>query len=484
VTAALVTATVAVGAQGSIFTLRLLVQPRWVAAIIVANAAVAVVRLWAALDAYAVGRRAVARPSAPVMVLAVAALGAVLVVPHVVVGSKAAALLDLLDTVFVAEDPHVRFPERHAPATTGDTPIVASSRTSPSGPLLLDSPDGVPRPVRPSWASLPPPMSPPLDDERITLLLVGGDAGPGRSGLRTDAMVIATVDLSTGRAALISVSRELTGFPLPPAVADGRAVVDRQDLLRRLALAAEERGDTRATRAVPPEIDPCCWLDRINALYPFTRGLGWAYPGAVDPGLEALRESLEVGLALRIDYYVMVDMAGFEDVVDAVGGIRVTSRESMHVRFSPAREGDDWTVIDIEPGVHHFDGRTALAYMRNRTGSSDVDRTRRQRCLIREVGGRLDAGTVLLRFEAISRALQRHTTTNIPLRILPGLVTAVGELDRSDIGTVAIEPGPLATERDYRGLPVVDLVEARAAVRRLLDGLEGHGEPVTADECG
>jgi polyisoprenyl-teichoic acid--peptidoglycan teichoic acid transferase len=323
----------------------------------------------------------------------------------------------------------------------------------------------------------------PIDDERITVLLVGGDAGPGRSGLRTDAMVIASVDTRTNRAVLITVSRELTGFPLPQAVEDADRVVARQALMWNLAVAAEEAGTSRATQPLPEEPDPCCWLDRINALYPSTRGLSRVYPGSPDPGLEALRASLSEGLGLRIDYFMMVDMGGFVDVVDAIGGIRVTSRESMHVRLSPAKEGEDWFVLDIEPGVHHFDGRTALAYMRNRTGSSDIDRTRRQRCLMSEVAGQIDAFTVLRRLEVISAVMQRHTTTNIPLRLLPTLVTVVGALDRTDIATIAVEPVGAAQERDYRGLPVVDLDSVRSLVRRALDGLGAEEPPVATDEC-
>jgi hypothetical protein len=50
----------------------------------------------------------------------------------------------------------------------------------------------------------------PLDKDRLTILLVGGDAGPGREGLRTDSMNIATIDLATGQRAAVSRRR---GWP-------------------------------------------------------------------------------------------------------------------------------------------------------------------------------------------------------------------------------------------------------------------------------
>ena len=49
-----------------------------------------------------------------------------------------------------------------------------------------------------------------------TILLLGGDAGPGRSGLRTDSMILVSVHRPTGRAALISVPRNLEHLLFPP----------------------------------------------------------------------------------------------------------------------------------------------------------------------------------------------------------------------------------------------------------------------------
>ena len=54
---------------------------------------------------------------------------------------------------------------------------------------------------------------------RLNIVLLGADAGPGRSGLRTDTMMVATIDLKTHRAALFSVPRNMGGVPLPPRAA-------------------------------------------------------------------------------------------------------------------------------------------------------------------------------------------------------------------------------------------------------------------------
>ena len=50
---------------------------------------------------------------------------------------------------------------------------------------------------------------------RINILLMGGDAGPDRSGLRPDSMTVASVDTETGRTVLISLPRNLQAAAFP-----------------------------------------------------------------------------------------------------------------------------------------------------------------------------------------------------------------------------------------------------------------------------
>ena len=181
-----------------------------------------------------------------------------------------------------------------------------------------------------------------------------------------------------------------------------------------------------------------CYFDRINYLHVHTANWVVTFPDAPDPGMEALRQTLEVTLGLPIDYYALVDFEGFVDLVDAVGGIDVNSREEMHISFSPAKEGEDPIKINITPGTHHLDGRTALAYVRNRTGSSDGQRMLRQRCLLRDLAAEMDATTLLTSFTPIARAITASTTTTVPLDLLPDLIRVLAGLDAGDIATAAI----------------------------------------------
>jgi anionic cell wall polymer biosynthesis LytR-Cps2A-Psr (LCP) family protein len=199
--------------------------------------------------------------------------------------------------------------------------------------------------------------------------------------------------------------------------------------------------------------------------------------------MEALADTLELTLGIPIPFWVLVDMQGFVDLVDAIGGVDVNALEPMHVTFSPERVGAEEIRIDIEPGRHHLDGRTALAYVRNRSDSNDLVRTRRQRCMLREVASSLDPLTLLANFGEITDAIEHNATTNIPLRLLPSLVEVAGGLDRGAITTMAFQSGYYGPDRNYRGLHIVDVERVRQKVRSVLNELSVE-EPVAGDdEC-
>ena len=155
--------------------------------------------------------------------------------------------------------------------------------------------------------------------------------------------------------------------------------------------AAEEAGEEP-----PPRegfVSCGCFPDRINGIWTFTSTWVRTFPTAVDPGMEALRQTLSLLLGLPIDYYVLVDMAGFVDLVDALGGLDIYVTETMDVGFSPAKEGEDPVVVTIaEPGTYHLDGHQALAFVRNRTNTNDAARMRRQRCTLRALAAETRAG--------------------------------------------------------------------------------------------
>ncbi len=98
-------------------------------------------------------------------------------------------------------------------------------------------------------------------------------------------------------------------------------------------------------------------------------------------GPKLLIKTLEQDTGIRIDDYVEIGFAGFVDVVDAVGGIRICPKTAMK---------DKLANLDVKKGCQHVGGKTALAYARSRHVSSlgDIDRARHQREVVSAVGNK------------------------------------------------------------------------------------------------
>ena len=93
---------------------------------------------------------------------------------------------------------------------------------------------------------------------------------------------------------------------------------------------------------------------------------------------------------IPIHYYARIDFAGFQEVVDAIGGvdIAVSCRLQDWRLKSPEldiNEEDNWEQFALEPGIHQMDGDLALWYARSRLSTSDFDRGRRQQQLLRAI---------------------------------------------------------------------------------------------------
>ena len=80
---------------------------------------------------------------------------------------------------------------------------------------------------------------------------------------------------------------------------------------------------------------------------------------------------------LKINYWAMVNLQGFKDLVDAVGGVTLTVRDRIPV----GGLGSDVTGY-IEPGRRKLDGHDTLWFARAREGSDDYSRMARQKCVM------------------------------------------------------------------------------------------------------
>ena len=495
----LTVAALVVSRMGSFELLGWLVRPavlRWILAV---NVALVVWRVAAVADPY---RLSDGRHSLGTLAVVVG-LSVLVALPHVLIARYTLDAARLLDDVFVSEgdQPVLAFddvPSRPAPFAPGDTEIleIADPASAPveavrrsSRNLLFREGVGDPDAVENAIdyrTRRDIPLAQLIGSEaqgidRITILLAGGDGGPGRGGSRTDVIMVATFDTVTGKAAVFGIPRNMTHVPLPDEWSTAFVELEKQlTPYDERKTWTDEDGDGE-----PDQFVPCqCFPDQINAIYPFTRKWVDTYPDEVDPGLAALRDTLEIMLGLDIDYYAMVNMSGFTRVIDALGGVEVYVTSSVRTEVSPAREGEDWITIDLAPGWRRLDGHEALAYVRERKSSSDYTRMKRQRCLLKAVAAQADPATVLRRFSAISKAVGSAVQTDIDLVYLPTLLGYAAALDLDDVATVGFVPPYYTPKVDHRGKPTPDLLRIQAMVRWALNADATTEFPTGADsEC-
>src|SRR5699024_10649467 len=160
------------------------------------------------------------------------------------------------------------------------------------------------------------------------------------------------------------------------------------------------------------------------------------YPDAADPGAQATKEAVEQVTGLTINYYAMVDLHGFEALIDAVGGIRMDSSERV-----PIGGGTSPISGWIEPGRNvHLDGYHALWFARSREGSSDYARMARQKCVMAAMLKQLDPATVLTKFGAIAKAGEEIAVTDVPQSETGALLELALRAKDTPIASVSFVP--------------------------------------------
>ena len=265
-------------------------------------------------------------------------------------------------------------------------------------------------------------IEPPIDG-RYNILLLGGDAGPDRLGMRPDSISVVSIDAATGAATIIGIPRNLeqarfsAGSPLEGPFPDGYDCGDE-----------------------------CL----ISYLYTYGIEHPELYPDAVlkgsDPGIEAMRDAAEGVTDLQLQYYVLIDMQGFSDLIDALGGIDITVGE----RVVLGKNGDD-PIGAIEPGEQHMDGATALWFARSRYNTTNYERMARQRQVQEAILAEFEPANVLTKFQAVADAGAQVVKTDIPQGMLAPFVTLAGKTRGLPVTKLELTPenGIVTAHPDY-----------------------------------
>ncbi|GAA2749867.1 LCP family protein [Amnibacterium kyonggiense] len=252
-------------------------------------------------------------------------------------------------------------------------------------------------------------------DGRYNILLLGGDAGPGRSGLRPDSISVVSLNALTGDMVSFGLPRDTNHIPF----SDGSP-------MRRLYPDGYGTGGRC-------NVDVC----QLNSIYTEAQLKEQKlYPDAVkdhsSAGIEATREAVEGALGIPIQYYVLVDMTSFEPLIDAMGGVTVTVKERLPVGGHIVNGKLTGVKVWIEKGTRHLDGNKALWFARSRYGSrlGDYDRMARQRQLEEAMLHQMNPLTLLTRFDKIAKSGSNAVQTDLPQGLL-GVIAGAAVQSRS-----------------------------------------------------
>lgn len=231
-------------------------------------------------------------------------------------------------------------------------------------------------------------------NDLFNILLLGSDGEITNDGfVRTDTMMILSINRTANTVSLLSLPRDL--FVYIPA-----------------------------------------WsMQRINLTYARGQGGGWS-----DGTFELMRQMVLYNFGINVHYYAMIDLSGFKEVIDTLGGINVAVDCAIEdlpligaeVPADARRVNEDgYHVLDV--GYYHLSGAEALWYARSRYNSSDFDRGRRQQQILRAIWREARDSGELARLPQLWAQVNDVIETNLALEDIIGLLPLALSLNPGQI---------------------------------------------------
>jgi LCP family protein required for cell wall assembly len=245
--------------------------------------------------------------------------------------------------------------------------------------------------------------------DRVSVLLLGGDGDVGRDGIRTDSVILLSIDIASGDSVMFSLPRNMMNAQFPA------------DSPLHQIYPEGFRGDG----------DPAFWM--LNAIYGQVPALHPGILGKSDnEGADAVKQAVEGSLGVPVDYYVLVNLSGFREIVDAMGGVTVNINEPIAIQGDTDRGIPP--VGYLQPGPNQrLTGYEALWFTRGRWGSDDYERMLRQRCMIKALVDEAKPFNLLRRYQDLAEAGQDIVRTDVPSHLLSAFVDLVLRMKGADI---------------------------------------------------
>lgn len=150
------------------------------------------------------------------------------------------------------------------------------------------------------------------------------------------------------------------------------------------------------------------------------------------------QRTVEELIGAPVDYYVEIDFDGFKKIVDAVGGVDIAVEKRMYYE-----DPYDNLVIDLQPGLQHLDGATAIKYVRYRDEEGDLGRVERQQHFIRAMLDEVTSPGILVKLPAIISELDNAINTDLSVAEMIGLGKALQDARQQGLKTDTVPGTPI-----------------------------------------
>jgi LCP family protein required for cell wall assembly len=249
-----------------------------------------------------------------------------------------------------------------------------------------------------------PPRAPRLrsEDDILNILLLGTDEDlqPNEPSVRTDTMVIVSINRTAGSVAMLSLPRDLY--------------------------------------VCIPQLG----MQRLNVAYGWGESVGWSPDG----GFGLLQETIMYNFGIPIHFYAKVSFNGFKAIIDSLGGINIAVDCPMidQLRFTGQYDLQGTPVYapyTLDVGYYRMDGSLALWYARVRQRLSDFDRNRRQQQILRAIWREALSQGILQKAPELWSQASRLVQTNLQLQDVIGLLPIALSLAPENISSFQLIKG-------------------------------------------
>ena len=198
-------------------------------------------------------------------------------------------------------------------------------------------------------------------------------------------------------------------------------------------------------------------VNKINAALPL---------GGPDTAVTTVQQTLGVD----VNNYLIINLRGVHEVVDAVGGIDIYVEKPMHYHDHTAHLN-----IDFQPGEHHLDGQQAEEYLRFRHDAyGDIGRIRRQQLFIAAFTAKLKDPSIILKLKPLIDASNKYVETNLSTQDLLSMALFAKGLNKSNYQTATLPGHPSSSSAVSYW--IIDSKPAEDMVNRMIVGIDGAAD--------